>query len=152
MLNLVNTQNGVPNENAISNSYLTPLLSKPEVKVGDSINVPLPPINPSVGVTGDLTLTFRGFENITVPAGTYKVFRVDITSNDLSMDYNPSISTSRNLAATMNMDLHYQIYIEYGTMRQIKSAMQQTVSFESEMIQYAMQLDMEMILSQHIKP
>lgn len=151
MLNFVNTQNGVPNTNALSNLYITPLLNQEEIIVDDRAIVSFPSINPDVSVTGDVTLTFKGIEDITVPAGTYKVFRVDMTSNNLHMEYNPAVSLSRDLLATLNLNLNYQVYLEYGTMRHIKSVMQQTMTFESDMIDYEMQFSMEMILSQHVK-
>jgi hypothetical protein len=51
------------------------------VKVGDSVTVPFPSANVSFGITGTLTMTFGGIQEITVPAGTFKVFRIDVTSN-----------------------------------------------------------------------
>ena len=74
-------------------------------------------------------MTFRGFEDLTVPAGTYKVFRIDIESNNLSLNYSPSVSDSNlELKTNMNIDMNYEIYMEYGTLRQVRSIMQQTVS------------------------
>jgi len=37
-------------------------------------------------------------------------------------------------------------------LRQIKSTMQESVSYQSAMMNYTMNLSMEMILEQHIKP
>lgn len=104
-----------------SNSYLAQLLNKPEVKVGDTITVPYPTVT-GIETTGDLTITFQGIEDLTVPAGTYRVFRIDLTGNDITMRLatNPSI----NMASTIN--INYQVYLEYGTLRQIKSTMQET--------------------------
>jgi hypothetical protein len=154
IFNLGNTTQEIPNTSITSNSYLTQLLNKPEVKVGDSINVPS-----SMGLTGDLTITFRGIEDLTVPAGTYKVFRIDMTSNNLNMSFHPSIGNSSiNVPTTINMniDMNYQVYMEYGTMRLIKSTMQETVAHQSTYysttINYTMHLTMDMTLNQHIKP
>jgi hypothetical protein len=153
LLNFGGTEHEVPDTSLTSTSYLTQLLNKSEVKVGDSVNVPFPSALSDIGVTGDLTLTFKGIEDLTVPAGTYKVFRIDITSNDLSMSYNPSTTLSgMNLSTKMKMDLNYQIYMEYGTLRQIKSTMQQTSSLQSSIMNYTMTLSMDMTLSDHIKP
>jgi hypothetical protein len=155
IFNLGNTSQEIPNTGITSNSYLAQLLSKPEVKVGDSINVPYPGVSSTMGMTGDLTMTFKGFEDLTVPAGTYKVFRIDITSNNLSMNFHPTIGNSSLNVPTninMNIDMNYQIYMEYGTMRQIKSTMQETVSYQSATMNYTMHLTTDMTLTQHIKP
>jgi hypothetical protein len=151
IFNLGNTEQEVPDTSITSSSYLTQLLNRSEVKVGDTINVPFPSAVSSMGVTGDLTMTFKGFEDLTVPAGTYKVFRIDITSNNLGMNYNPSIGTT-GINLSMKMDLNHQIYMEYGTLRQIKSTMQDTVSYQSAMMNYTMNLSTDMTLNQHIKP
>ena len=82
-------------------------------------------------------MNFSGVEDLTVPAGTYKVFRIDITSNNLKMTLNPSTDTSGIAALsslTMNLDLNYQVYLEYGTMRQIKSTMQETAIYQSSLL------------------
>jgi hypothetical protein len=50
------------------------------------------------------------------------------------------------------MNLNYQIYMEYGTLRQIKSKMQQTASLQSSMMNYTTPITMDMTLNEHIKP
>jgi hypothetical protein len=152
MFNAGGTEQEV-SDTSFGNTYLTQLLSKSEVKVGDSIDVPFPGTVSSMGVTGGLTMTFKGIEDLTVPAGTYRVFRIDITSHDLSMSYNPSMTTAgMNLSSKMDMDVNFQMYMEYGTLRQVKSTMQETLSLQSSMMNYTMTLSLDMILSQHIKP
>ena len=145
IFNLGNTTQEVPNTGITSSSYLAQLISKPEVKVGDAINIPYPSISPSVGITGDLTITFKGIEDLTTPAGTYKVFRIDITSNNVSMHL-PSSNISSNI------DINYKTYLEYGTLRQIKSTTQLSVSYQSTIMNYTAQFTMEMMLNQHSKP
>ncbi len=153
LFNVGGTEHEIPDTSFDSNSYLTQLLSKSEAKVGDSIDVPFPSAISSIGMTGGLTMTFRGIEDLTVPAGTYKVFRIDIKSHDLSMSYNPSMTTmGMNLTTKTDIDLNYQIYMEYGTLRQIKSTMQETVSLQSSTINYTMSLYTDMTLNEHVKP
>lgn len=153
LFNVGGTEQEVPDTSLTSSSYFTQLLNKSEVKVGDSVNVPFPSALSGMGVTGDLTMKFGGIKDLTVPAGTYKVFRIDITSNDLSMSYNPSMAIARmNGSTKMDMDLNCQIYMEYGTIREIKSTMQETVSFQSSMMNYTITLSMDMTLTEHIKP
>jgi len=153
LLNIGNTQQEIPNNGVTSSSYLAQLLNQPEVKVGDSVNVPFPTGNSSIGVTGDLKMTFKGIEDLTVPAGTYKVFRIDITSNNLKMNYRSPLSGLSNFTPaniTIGMDMNYQIYIEYGTMRQIKASMQESVSTQSATMSYDMNMNMDMTLIEHI--
>jgi hypothetical protein len=153
LFNVGGTEQEIPATSFDSNSYLTQLLNKSEVKVGDSIEVPFPSAVSSISMTGGLTMTFRGIEDITVPAGTYKVFRIDIKSHDLSMSYNPSMTTmGMNLTSKTDIDLSYQIYMEYGTLRQIKSTMQETVALQSSMVNYTMSLSTDMTLNEHVKP
>jgi hypothetical protein len=155
LFNIGSTQQEVPNNGLTSTSYLAQLLNQPEVKVGDSVNVPFPTGNSSLGITGSLKMTFKGIEDLTVPAGTYKVFRIDITSNDLRMNYQSPLSGLSNFTPaniTISMDMNYQIYIEYGTMRQIKASMQESVSTQSATMNYAMNMSMDMTLIEHTKP
>jgi hypothetical protein len=155
MLNFGGNQEEIPNNGVTSTSYLAQLLNQPEVKVGDSVNVPFPTYNSSIGISGSLTMTFKGIQDLTVPAGTYKVFRIDITSNDLKMNYQLPLNgvgsfIPSNISIGMNMN--YQIYIEYGTMRQIKADMQENVSTQTSTMSYAMNMDMNMTLVEHIQP
>ncbi len=134
--------------------YLTQLLSKPEVRVGDTLTIPFP--NTSFlgsAMSGNITMTFKGFEDLTVPAGTYRVFRIDIGTGDQGLSYNiPVGSSSLNFLSSMHMDMSYQVYLEYGTMRQIKSTMLETMSLQSTSVNYTMNMTMDMVLKQDIKP
>jgi hypothetical protein len=155
LLNLGSTQQEIPNNGVTSTSFLAQLLSKPEVKVGDSVEVPFPSGNSSIGITGDLTMTFKGIQDLTVPAGTFKVFRIDINSNNLKMNYNLPLGSSSNFTPaniTMSLDMNSQMYIEYGTMRQIKSNMQETVTMQSATLNYGMSTNMDMTLVEHNSP
>ena len=85
----------------------------------------------TVQTTGDLTLTFKRYKELTVPAGTYKMFEVDLTSNNLAMTINTPSPSLKNLNVTapveasnttMNTNL-LPILFEYNTMHQIHSTM-----------------------------
>ena len=156
LLNMGNTETEISQTSVTSDSYLAQLLSRPEVKVGDSINVPYPSLpSSSIQTTGDLTIKFNDVQDLTVPAGTYKVFRIDITSNNLKMTMSlPQTNSSIALptSMSMNLDLNFQIYLEYGTMRQIKSTMQESTSYDSPLINMSITMSMDTTLTQHIKP
>ncbi len=133
--------------------YLTQLLSKPEVRVGDTLTIPFPSSILGSAITGNVTMTFKGFEDLTVPAGTYRVFRIDVGTGDQGVSYHiPVGSSSLNFSSSVQMDMNYQVYLEYGTMRQIKSTMLETMSLQSTMINYKMNMTMTMVLKQDIKP
>ncbi len=139
--------------NVSSNLYLTELLNKPEVKVGDIWAVPFPTIigNSSTGVTGDLTMTFVGFEDITVPAGAYRIFRVDMACNNFLYNL-PANASNISTIGVPSLTFSGQMYMEYGTCRQIKSTMQIDMSYQSSMLNYTMSMSSLMELIQDIKP
>ncbi len=152
----------IPNNGLTSNQYLAQLLNEREVKVGDTVTISYPalPSNMSslIQVAGDLTLTFKVFQDLTAPSGTYKVFRVDLTSNNLSMTIKTPSFRYGNLSSTvpttltMNMDLNYQMYLEYGSMRQIQSSMQETAGLQSTAMNYTMTTTTNMTLNQDSTP
>lgn len=163
IVNLGNTSEEISGGSPTNDQYLAQLLSKPEVKVGDSVTIPYPALpsnlSSSIQTTGDLTLTFKGYKELTVPAGTFKVFEVDLTSNDLAMTINTSSITGNSTVAvsvepsniTMNLNLSYQMFFEYDTMRQIQSSMQETTTFQSTTLSYTMTNSMDMTLNQDLQ-
>ena len=106
-------------------------------------------------VTGDLTVIFGEIEENT-PAGTYKVFKIDMTSNNIQITLNtpPAATSSPYIPTdiTMNCEMDYQVYLEYGTLHQIKADMQQTAIFQSSLMNYTSTTTTETTLNQHIKP
>jgi hypothetical protein len=134
--------------------YLTQLISRPEVKVGDRIIIQFPTTENTIfAVIGNLTLTFGGIEELTVPAGTFKVFRIDLTSTDLKLDLSKLQTTATaDLLNGLKMSISSQMYMEYGTMRQIKSTMQENMIYQSSMLNATINLTADMTLNQDIKP
>ncbi len=144
--------------NTSSNPVLASLLSQPEAKVGDTWQIPLNTGNSTIGTTGNLVLTFGDIEDLTVPAGTYRVFRLDISSNDLTSYYrilgNASISDAPAYITTSSTNLSFSghLYLEYGTCRQIKSDVQINMTIQSEVLNYSISYSSQMKLMEHIKP
>jgi hypothetical protein len=72
------------------------------------------------------------------------------------MTIKPSLPSFRNSSAptpttiTLNMDLNYQMYLEYGSMRQIESSMQETAGFQSTTLNYTLSTTTNMTLNQDI--
>jgi hypothetical protein len=135
--------------NASSSNPLTALLERPEVKVGESWQIPMNSGSANVNITGSMTLTFGGIQDIIVPAGTYTVFRIDTSSNNVVMTLKtPTSSTNMSVSTTISMN--GQMYIEYGTGRQIASTMESTVHNEAVGLNYALSANTTLV--QHIKP
>jgi len=149
----------VPTNATTTNPYLTELLNLTQVKVGDTWTIPLNLGNTSTGLTGEMVMTFGGFQDLTVQAGTYRVFKVDMTTRNVSFKAPtppPAPSGQDNTylysPSSLNLTMSGTTYTEYGTMRQIKSTMQETVTLESAQVNYTMTLSMDNTLVQHITP
>jgi hypothetical protein len=139
--------------NMSTNPYATVLLDKPEVKVGDSWKVPVNSGNSNISMTGEMTITFGGVQNITVPAGTYEVFKVDTVSNLTMSTKFPTSGNYTNPPFEINMVISGQTYIEYGTCRQIESTMQ-TIQRPAQAAgtSTTISISAKTTLVQHIKP
>jgi hypothetical protein len=141
----------------MENPVLAELLNRPEVKVGDTWEVPYPfgAANQSslVNATGSLVMTFQGFQDLTVPAGTYRVFRVDLASKNLAIRIDLSaLNASTGPEASMTISLNVQMYMEDGTLRPIKSTMQEQANCVTVTGNHSMGMTMEMTLKQLIQP
>ena len=147
---------------SFDNSQFAQLLSQPVVKVGDyTVTVPYSELlgnSSQSNLQGNLTLTFKGIQDLNVPAGTYKVFRIDLTGNiittvklPLPLNGNylpPTVPTTM----TQTLKSNDQMYFEYGTMCQIESSMQETTISESSKLNYTMTTTSDMTLNQDTPP
>jgi hypothetical protein len=96
-----------------------------QAKVGDTLQIPINTGNESIGTIGTLTLKFAGIEDLTLAAGTFKVFR---------LDYSADFTIHANIHGIINIQIPEpipgqiigQTYLEYGTCRLIKSNVQET--------------------------
>jgi hypothetical protein len=140
------------NEVSTGTPILTGLLGKSEVKVGESWEIPLNPNNASIGMTGSLTLTFKAIQDITVPAGTYRVFRVDMASNDLGLNTNVASPYGGNTTVSTTMSISGEYYVEFDTGRQIEYNMQMTVQSQAMGVSTTTTMSGSTTLVQHIKP
>ena len=110
-----------------SNPTISAYLAQSSVNVGDVWTIPVNTGNSSLGLTGEMTLKFAGFEEITVAAGTYKTFKINISSGNLTMHYDPAYAQSIHLALNGNYTLRLNgtTYLEQNTCRLIKSELTQ---------------------------
>jgi hypothetical protein len=119
------TVNGSGGRYAFVPNVLELLTKKPQARVADSWRIPYE--SSSSESRGDLIITFYGFENLTVPAGTYNVFKVGIKSDNII--HHNAVSVN-GFEANIAEDFNIQIYFEYGSLRQIKYDAQGSISIE----------------------
>jgi hypothetical protein len=99
---------------------------KNETRVGETWQFAMSPLYMSQPYEGNITLKFGEIQNITVLAGTYKVFRIDVLANNLSRSY--TYPPTANTTVFQNLTLSGQIYVEYETCRLVESDLQESMS------------------------
>ena len=100
-----------------SSPALAAVFNESQAKVGDTWQIPLNTDSSSTQAE-NLTVTFKDIQDLTVQAGTYKVFRIDFSTN---------AQGSQSSLGNLNLDLAGQSYLEYGTCKQIQSNLQLTL-------------------------
>jgi hypothetical protein len=114
--------NLAPNEPSVNQTVINPVLAflaSPVVKVGDTAVIPITTSSAGVNTTGSVTVTFVDIQNITVPAGTFNVFRVDSSSNNDAETFQHGLFGNGTMTMTQNFT--QQSYIEYDTGKLIQS-------------------------------
>jgi hypothetical protein len=94
-------------------------MNKTQARVGETWRIPLSMGNSTFGMGGTVNYRFGDIENITVPAGTYKTFKMEISTEEA---YVSSGSTS------VGLNMNGQICLEYGTCRLVDMNMEETMS------------------------
>jgi hypothetical protein len=139
---------------SLGSAYVTQLLSNPEVKVGESIRIPISKmVGDTFGAnfTGDVVMTFGGVQDLTVPAGKYKVFRVDTSTENVAYHAETSILGS-SLSMDMALNMTGQTYTEYGTMLPVQYTMAVTLVLQSSVMNYTLSMNMDLTLAEQTTP
>jgi hypothetical protein len=136
--------------NSSSNPAISAYLAQPTVKVGDVWKIPVNTGNASLGLTGEVTLTFAGLQDVTVPAGTYKTMRIEVTSNTLSLHSDGS--SIIKIPNGMTLQLNGTSFIEQGTCRLIKADLTQLTTTNSPGIGSTSTLYTEKTLVEYTHP
>lgn len=121
-----------------------------QAKIGDTIQIPVNTGNESIGTTGTLNVKFASIEDLKVPAGTFKVFRLDYTA-DFTVHANLHGIINLQLAEPVPGQITGQTYLEYGTCRLIQSHVQETDQY-MEKPSYNYTLTSDRTLTQLTKP
>jgi hypothetical protein len=127
-----------------------PFGQKTEAKVGETIQVPLNETSSYYSLNGTITLKFGEVQNITVPAGEYRVFKIDISSGNISMIVN-SPGVSGNFSISEIFSINGQMYLEYGTCVLVESELQEMMAIQTATMNSTQNMSMQMLLVHHIK-
>ena len=111
---------------ATNNPSLTEFVTKTQVQVGDTWNLPVSTGNQSYGITGTLTIKFEALQILSTIAGTFSVFKINISSDSLiihaNLDNDPLNINAQN---NTKISISGETYLEYGTCRVIKAELRQ---------------------------
>jgi len=119
---------------------------KPEVKVGESWQIPLDSEVSGVSLQGTVNCKVSEVKSLTVPAGTYNVFKMEISINNAHAS---TSSLGTDIEMTMNANGH--VYLEKGTGRTVELWFEETVSGSSMGSAANIDLEMQMQLTEHIR-
>ena len=136
--------------NSSSNPTISAYLAQPTVKVGDVWKIPVNTGNASLGLTGEVTLTFAGLQEVTVPAGTFQTMRIEATSKVLSLHSDGS--SIIHIPDGMTLQLNGTSYIEQGTCRLVKADLTQLTTTNTPGIARTSTLYTEKTLVEYTKP
>jgi hypothetical protein len=123
-----------------------------EARVGDSWPIPINVSTEMFDFTGTMQCAITETRALTVPAGTYDVFKLEITSSDLDFALNPEYEQELNQSMDMQMTMNGYEYIERGTCRMIQANFDTTMSMAIMNVTATMDLSMNMQLTEHIRP
>jgi len=121
---------------------------KQEAKVGDSWQIPLDTVVSSVGIQGTVNCKISEVKSLTVPAGTYNVFKLEIT-----IDNAKASTSSYGVDVDVTMNANGYVYLEKGTGRTIELQFEETVNAVSSSEEQAqnMKIGMEMQLTNLVR-
>lgn len=117
--------------------------NKTEARVGESWQLPLDFGNSTFSMSGTMNYKFGEVQNVTMDAGPFKTFKIDISTSDV----HASMS-----GVSMNIDMHGWILQEYGTCRLIDMNMEATETVSGQGQSMTMTMSMQMTLRQYITP
>lgn len=120
-------------------------VNKSEVKVGESWQMPLSTQESYASLEGTMNCKVSQVKALTVPAGTYDVFKLEISMSNAR--YMSTSLNGTNIDMTMNLDGYY--YLEKGTCRTVESKLEAKAS-SSVMGQFA-STEIEMQLTKHTR-
>jgi len=138
----VAVQAAVSGDENVNAPLLMAVFDKSQARVGDTWQIPLNAEGSSTSSFQMLTVTFNAIKDLTVQAGTFRVFSLDFSSSY----QNQSDST------VMTAELSGQANLEYGSCKQIQSNLQITMSSQTGGLGYSIGMVVTSTLTQDRKP
>lgn len=108
-----------PGVNQTSVDPVLAFLASPQARVGETEVIPITQGNADEGMTGNVTVTFVDIQDVTVPAGTFHVFRVDSSSSNTTQTFQHSLFEEGSMTETESFT--EQSYVEYDTGKLVES-------------------------------
>jgi hypothetical protein len=116
---------------------------KTEAKVRETWQLPLNMSVSGITISGTMNCKFGDIQNVTLGAGTYKAFKIDASTGNFH---------ASTTGVSVDMNLNGQMHLEYGTCRLLDLNIQATATTSSGTQTLTMSENMQMQLTQHIKP
>jgi hypothetical protein len=119
----------------IQGSPMTPMFfNRTEIQVGQTYKFPISFSNSTMNISGTVNIKVADIENVTVPAGTYKTFKLELSTSNFQV-------SSQGNSATLSVTA--QVRMDYTTCHVIDLSLQETGNAEGS----TMSLTMNMALT-----
>jgi len=122
---------------------------KEVVKVGESWQIPLNIQTEGFSLEGMVNYRLSEVRNITVPAGTYNAFRMDITANNIQGTYFGAADSGGAVNLVLNVNGYG--YLEIGTSCSVEFNIQESVTSPYMGQTVSMNITMRVLLTEHTK-
>lgn len=122
-----------------------------KARVGDSWQIPVDMRTEQFNLTGTIDNKITETGEITVQAGTYEVFKLEITS-DLRMASQPPQYTNVTEPIGLNMTMEGYEYFEKGTCRVIEAKIEMTMDMSIMGMTMSVPMTLDLELTGHISP
>jgi hypothetical protein len=122
---------------------------KTEVRTGETLQIPMNQSSSDYSFNGTVVMKFGEIQNITVPAGEYRIFKIDISSDNMSMVVTTPPPVNMSISETFSVS--GRMFLEYGTCRLVKSELYESMSMQQGTLNTTQTMSMQMELVQHIK-
>lgn len=106
-------------------------LNRTQIQVGQTMQIPINLNNGTMSMSGTENVKVADIENVTVAAGTYKTFRMDISANNFQV-------TSQGMTGSVSLNAH--VHMDYNTCRVVEFDAQVTSSSEGETVNIAVSM------------
>jgi hypothetical protein len=108
-------------------------LNRTEITVGETLHIPLNVANSTFSMNGTMNCKVDSVENVTVAAGTYKTFKLEISTSGVHV-------SSQGVDVSLN--LNGQVHMEYGTCQLVDLNMQVTANAGGTSVSLTMNINL----------